>query len=65
MLTLGEFETELDFSMEPTVRDSFVKANIIGDSTDEDSLKTYADQVLLRLIEQVLVADMFYLQDIV
>ena len=54
MIVLGDFETELDFSMEPTLRDSFVKLRLIGPKTDMVSLKQYISQLTVRVMHEIM-----------
>ena len=54
MLMLGEYETELDFRMQPSMRQSLVLAKLIGDRTDEESLLQYCRDLLKRVLDEVL-----------
>ena len=54
LLKYGRFETEVDLTTHASVRDSFRYAKLIGNDTDENSLKTYCN-ILLRkyIVEEV------------
>ena len=54
MLVLGQFETELDLRLQPTIREGLIAANLIGTETDSDSLCNYSRQLLRRVINEVL-----------
>ena len=43
MLMCGQYETELDLKECRTMRESLVKAKLIGPETDEESLRQYSD----------------------
>ena len=55
MLSMGEFETELDFILHPTIRDSLRYVNLIGPNNDEESLQEYSNQLLYKFIVEQLV----------
>ena len=51
----GQFETELDFRGCGTIRESLASVGLIGwDFDNEESLKSYSDALLIRVIEKVL-----------
>ena len=51
----GQFETELDFRGCGTIRESLASVGLIGSDFDnEESLKSYSDALLIRVIEKVL-----------
>jgi len=54
MLVCGKIETELDFRTAPSMRESLIAANFIGDRTDTDSLGAYSGQLLLLVIKDIL-----------
>jgi hypothetical protein len=54
MLVCGKFETELDFRIAPSMRESLIAANLIGDRTDKDSLRAYSWQLILLVIKDIL-----------
>lgn len=54
MLVLGQFETELDLRLQPTIREGLIASNLIGTETDCDSLRDYSRQLLKRVINEVL-----------
>jgi len=56
MLVLGEFETELDFTICRTLRESLVAAKLIGRKTTEYSLRLYSNTLLLRIIDEIMPA---------
>ncbi len=54
MLVCGKFETELDFRTAPSMHESLIAANLIGDRTDEDSLQAYSRQLIQLMIKDIL-----------
>lgn len=50
MLSMGEFDTELDLILHRTLRDSLRYAKLIGLNDDEDSLQEYANSLLKKFI---------------
>ncbi len=54
MLVCGKFETELDFRTAPSMRESLIAANLIGDRRDKDSLRAYSWQLILLVIKDIL-----------
>ncbi len=54
MLVCENFETELDFRTAPSMHESLIAANLIGDRTDKDSLRAYSWQLILRVIKDIL-----------
>jgi hypothetical protein len=54
MLVCGNFETELDFRTAPSMCQSLIAANLIGDRTDKDSLRAYSRQLILLVIKDIL-----------
>ena len=50
MLSLGDFDTELDLIPHPTLRDSLRYAKLIGENNDEDSLQSYSNSLLKKFI---------------
>ena len=55
LLSLGEFDTELDLILHPKLCDSLRYAKLIGPLDDEESLKEYSNQLLRKYIEQQMV----------
>ena len=55
LLSLGEFETEIDLLLHRNLREAFRYAKLIGPENDEASLKYYSSQLLKRYIEEQLV----------
>ena len=50
MLSLGEFDTELDLILHPTLRDSLRYSKLIGENNDEDSLQSYSNNLMKKFI---------------
>ena len=55
LLSLGEFETEIDLLLHQNLREAFRYAKLIGPEDDEASLKEYSSHLLRRYIEEQLV----------
>ena len=55
LLSLGEFDTELDLILHRTLRDSFRYAKLFGPLDDDESLKEYSNHLLRKYIENQLV----------
>ena len=55
MLSLGEFDTELDLILHQTLRESLRYAKLIGPLDDDASLKEYSNQFLRKYIEEQVV----------
>jgi len=55
LLSLGEFETEIDLILHENLRESFRYAKLIGLENDEASLKEYSSHLLKRYIEEQLI----------
>ena len=54
MLMLGEYDTELDLKMQPTMRESFAKVKLIDNSVDdEEAMKRETNQLLVKIIQEV------------
>ena len=63
MLSIGEFETELDIRMQSSLRKSLAKVGLIGDDFDDPSrLQEYCNKLLRITIEQVLSVQPFSLR---
>ena len=54
MLSLGRFATEIDLTMQPTIRDSLRYAKLIGPSNDQDQLEKYSNELLHLWIKEQL-----------
>jgi hypothetical protein len=54
MLVCGNFETELDFRTAPSMRESLIAANLIGDRMDTESLRAYSRQLIQLMIKDIL-----------
>ena len=54
MLSLGRFATEIDLTMQPTIRESLRYAKLIGPSNDKDELEKYSNQLLHLWIKEQL-----------
>ena len=54
MLSLGRFATEIDLTMQPTIRDSLRYAKLIGPSNDQDELEKYSNELLHLWIKEQL-----------
>ena len=54
MLVCGTFATELDLRSQASMRESLVAANLIGDRTDDVSLRAYSLQLIKRVITDIL-----------
>ena len=52
MLTLGEFDTELDLTCHRSLRDSLQYAGLIGSSREVNDLEMYSNRLLRRYIEE-------------
>jgi predicted GIY-YIG superfamily endonuclease len=50
LLSMGQFETEIDLKMHHSIRDSFRYAKLIGHENDEESLQRYSDELLEKWI---------------
>ena len=55
LLSMGEFDTEVDLLLHKTLRESLRYAKLIGTSDDPEKLKKYSDQLLKMFIEEQLV----------
>ena len=53
MLMCGQYETELDLKECPTMRESLVKAKLIGEETDEESLRKYSESLIKLTMDEV------------
>ena len=54
MLSMGRFETEVDILMHESLRECLRYCKLIGESDDDESLKSYADNLTKQyIIEQV------------
>ena len=53
MLMCGQYETELDLKECRTMRESLVKAKLIGPETDEESLRQYSDSLVKLAMDEV------------
>ena len=54
MLVLGEYDTELDLKMQPTMRESFAKLKLIDIAVhDEEGLKRETNKLLVKIIQEV------------
>ena len=54
MLSLGQFATEIDLTMHPTIRESLRYAKLIGPSNDQEELEKYSNQLLHLWIKEQL-----------
>ena len=54
LLSLGEFDTEMDLILHRTLRESLRYAKLIGPLDDDASLKEYSNQILRKYIEEQL-----------
>jgi hypothetical protein len=54
LLSMGEFTTEAELMMHSSLRDCLRAANLIGPLNDEESLRSYSNQLLKRFIEEQL-----------
>ena len=54
MLVCGNFETELNFRTAPSMRESLIAANLIGDRMDTESLRAYFRQLIQLVIKDIL-----------
>lgn len=52
LLSLGEFETEIDLTTHKSLRECLRYANLIGPSNDPQDLETYSDNLLRLYIEE-------------
>ena len=54
MLSLGEYETELDIRQQGTMRESLAKAKLIGtDFDNEESLERYSNELVRLVVNEV------------
>ena len=54
LISLGRFTTEIDLTMQPSIRESLRYATLIGPSNDEEDLQRYSDQLLYLWIKEQL-----------
>ena len=54
LLSMGRFSTEINLTVNSTLRECFQKAKLIGDLNDEESLQQYSNFVLKRFIVEQL-----------
>ena len=52
---MGEFDTETDLILHPSLRESSRYAKIIGNSNDEENLKMYSRELLRRYIKDQMI----------
>ena len=55
LLSMGEFDTEVDLLHHNSLRNSLRYAKLIGESDDEEDLKRYSSNLLRKFIEEQLV----------
>ena len=55
LLLMGHFSTEIDLTLNETLRESFRYANLIGPLDDEESLQQYSNELLRKFIEEQLI----------
>ena len=55
LLSMGHFSTEIDLTLNETLRESFRYANLIGPLDDEESLQQYSNELLRKFIEEQLI----------
>ena len=54
LISLGRFTTEIDLTMQSSIRESLRYAKLIGSSNDEEDLQHYSNQLLYMWIEEQL-----------
>ena len=54
LLSMGQFETEIDLILHQSLRESLRYAHLIGPLDDEQSLRKYSQELLKRFIEEQL-----------
>ena len=54
LLSMGCFDTEIDLTLQPSLREAFRYAMLIGPSNDHNDLERYSNQLLYRWIEEQL-----------
>ena len=54
LLSMGQFETDIDLILHQSLRESLRYAQLIGPLDDEQSLRQYAHELLKRFIEEQL-----------
>ena len=64
LLKYGRFETEVDLTTHPSVRDSFRYAKLIGNETDENSLIRYSNILLRKYIVEEVFEYSFSIKDL-
>ena len=55
ILSLGKYNTEIDALNHPTIRDSLREVGLIGHETNQDSLKSYSQQLTSKYIKEQVV----------
>ena len=55
MLSLGEYDTEVDLVLHSTLRQSLRYCELIGESDDDECLKSYSCLILKKFIEEQLI----------
>ena len=55
ILSMGEYNTEIDALCHSSFRESLQKVNLIGDQRDEMSLKQYSEKLTRKYVEEKLV----------
>ena len=55
MLSMGEFDTEIDLSLHSSLRESLRYCKLIGPSDDPDDLTSYSNNLMVRYFEEQVV----------
>ena len=55
LLSLGRYTTEIDLILQPSLRDSFRYAKLIGSEDNIESLQKYSDEVFVLFIESQMI----------
>ena len=52
MLSMGKFDTEIDLSLHPTLRDSLRYCQLIGPSDSPEDLTRYSNELMLKYFKE-------------
>ena len=55
LLSMGRFHTEREILLQPSLRDSFKNAKLIGTETDDESLTSYSNGLMNKFFNQQLI----------
>ena len=54
LLSMSSFDTEVDFIMQPSIKEAFGYAKLIGSSDETEDLQSYSNQLLYEWIKDQL-----------